>query len=117
MIEQSEDDTTFFGGRITSGERAGLFVVAMVLAAFACWIFWITESFVDGKGWGDVAIRLAVHDLAFSISLFSVGLTIFAVFAPRWLNNILEAAARKLHSTIALVFVIFALTCAFFLLV
>jgi hypothetical protein len=119
MIDQSnkDDDSTFLGERLTTADRVGLFVVASILGTFAYWIFWIGQTFVGGKGWGDFAVRLILHDLVFSISCFSIGLAVYAASSPRWLDRILTAAARKLHSTIALVLVLFAITSVFYILI
>src|SRR5262245_11149589 len=73
MVERTAngDSDNFLGARLTFFERVGLFAVAAIFALIACWIFWIVQTFADGKGWGWLAVRLILHDLVFSVLFFS----------------------------------------------
>jgi hypothetical protein len=102
-----------FGKHLTVSERIGLVTVATIFGAIAYWIYWIVQTFLDGRGWGDFVVRMLLHELVFVIGLFAVSLAAYAVFSTPWLDDWVAYFAHKLHSTSVILLVLFALVVAF----
>ncbi|MEX0728168.1 MAG: hypothetical protein WD065_18005 [Planctomycetaceae bacterium] len=117
QIETEDGENPFFDEPFTAADRIWLFVVAAVLGTIASWMFWIVHTFLDGRGWGEFAIRMILDDIIFSVAMLASLFALYALFKPRWINRILTRAAGKLYFMIMTILTFFAVTSGVFILV
>ena len=113
----SYHDDSRFSAAPTVSDRLGFTATATLLIILASWMFWIVQTFLKGRAWGDFAARMILTDFIFAIFVFALVLLIYALFAPQWLVRILNRCAKHLSVLIASLSIMFAVTTVVVLLV